>query len=123
MRAVLVRHGGDYDHDPRVRPPWRRHSALSTTLWRDGNSVCEDACGTKVDDGHGGSFQGGGGAFVYGVNTPPVIAAGSTSTAALSVDPTHATGDSETVADIFGRLMPASLASNSAYNCASWESI
>jgi hypothetical protein len=52
-----------------------------------------------------------------------VIAAGSTSTAALSVDPTHATGDSETVADIFGRLMPASLASNSAYNCASWESI
>jgi len=65
----------------------------------------------------------GGGAFVYGVNTPPVIAAGSASTAALSVDPTHATGDSETVADIFGRLMPASLASNSAYNCASWESI
>src|SRR6266446_6762486 len=44
LRAVLIRHGGDYDHDPRVRPPWRRHSALSTALWRDRNSVCEDAC-------------------------------------------------------------------------------
>src|SRR3979411_56210 len=49
MRAGLLSHGGDCDHDPRVRPPLRRHSALSTTLWRDGNSVCEDACGTKVD--------------------------------------------------------------------------
>src|SRR6266446_8082070 len=38
MRAVLLRHGGDRDHDPRIRPPWRRHSALSTALWRDGNS-------------------------------------------------------------------------------------
>ena len=38
-----------------------------------------------------------------------MIAAGSTSTAALSVDPTHATDDSETVADNFSRLMPASL--------------
>src|SRR6266404_9777411 len=45
LRAVLVRHGGACDHDARVRPPWRRPSALSTALWRDGNSVCKDACG------------------------------------------------------------------------------
>src|SRR6266699_5421300 len=45
MRAVLVRHGGYRDHDPRICPPWRRHSALSTALWRDGNSVFENACG------------------------------------------------------------------------------
>ena len=45
MRAVLVRHVGDFDHGPRLRPPRRRHSALAAALWRNRNAVCQDACG------------------------------------------------------------------------------
>ena len=45
MRAVLLRHVGDFDHDPRLRPPRRRHPALAAALWRDRNPVHEDACG------------------------------------------------------------------------------
>ncbi len=44
LRAVLVRHGGDLDDDPRFRPSGRCHPALATALWRHGNPACEDAC-------------------------------------------------------------------------------
>ena len=44
LRAVLVRHGGDRDHDPGFRPSRRRHSAFPAALRRDGNAADEYAC-------------------------------------------------------------------------------
>ena len=44
LRAVLVRHVGDRHHDPRLRPPGRRHPAFAAALWRHRNAACEDAC-------------------------------------------------------------------------------
>jgi methionine-gamma-lyase len=48
LRVVLVRHVGDCDHDPRVRAARRRYPAFAAALWRDGNPVCEDACGLSI---------------------------------------------------------------------------
>ena len=52
LRAVLVRHVGDCDHDPGLRAAGRRDPAFAAALWRNRNAAGEDAC--RLLDWRGG---------------------------------------------------------------------